>query len=184
MLARMAEYCAWRACAFGAADVDSGDLENATRTNFAREFDTELDDLEFPVVYPTVCDNRMAPHHWFVAKHGRVWKLDAAIHGDDHFLPGLCDIAWDLAGVIVEWSLDSSEREAFLQRYRRASADDASSRIESYEIAYAVFRLAWSKMAAASAGSEEKEQLMQDYRRYRGIVEIAVSPKSGAAARL
>lgn len=147
-----------------------------TRINFAREFEGEPGDLELPVEYPTVCDNRMRPHHWLLTD-GRVLKLDAAIHGDDHFFPGACDIAWDLAGVIVEWNLDSSARESFLKKYRRISYDDASSRIESYELAYAVFRMAWSSMAAASMGeSEEKQRLMWDCQRYRMVVQSLVSP--------
>ena len=174
LLARVAQYCAWRARALGVANLNSEDLEEMTRVNFAREFDAELDDFELSVLYPTVCDNRMAWHHWLIDGDGCALKLDAAIHCDDHFFPGPCDIAWDLAGVILEWNLDSSARETFLGQYRRISGDDASSRVESYEVAYAMFRLAWSKMAGASvADSDEGQRLVRDYWRYRRMVETA-----------
>jgi hypothetical protein len=172
LLTRMAEYCAWRGGVFAVSEADTGDLEEATRTNFAREFERELGDLELPAIYPTVCDNRMAPSHWLVAEDGRFLKLDAAIHGDDHFFPGPCDTAWDLAGAIVEWSLDAPARERFLERYRRLSGDDAGARVAAYEMAYSVFRMAWSKMAAASVGAgAERERLTGDYARYRQAVE-------------
>ena len=185
LLDRMAEYCAWRARAFRVANADSGELENMARVNFTREFEAETDDLELPVVYPTVCDNRMAPHHWVISNDGRGLKLDAAIHGDDHFFPGPCDIAWDLAGVIVEWSLNSPARESFLQRYRRVSGDDAISRVDSYELAYAVIRMAWSRMAAASVGeSEDRRRLMRDYRRFRKFTQHHGSRFGEGGARL
>ncbi len=171
LLAHMAKYCAWRGREFRAADVDCGELEIVTRSNLVREFGMAHDGLELAVERPTICDNRMASHYWLAAD-GQVLKLDAALHGDDHFFPGPCDIAWDLAGVIVEWQLSASARESFLLQYQSASGDNAMSRIGNYEWAYATFRLAWSSMAAASlTGSEEEARLMRDAQRYRECIE-------------
>ncbi len=176
LLSRMAEYCAWRAQAFGVSAVQPAELEAMTRGNFEREFGELPDNVQLRVERATICDNCMGPQYWVTTGDDPVSKLDAAIHGDNHFFPGPCDIAWDLAGVIVEWSVDASAREFFLQRYRRVSGDDASSRIGGYELGYATFRMAWSKMAAASvAGSEDEQRLMRDYRRYRGNVQNLVS---------
>jgi hypothetical protein len=181
-LSRMAEYCAWRARTFRTGDVNSHVLEAMTRNNFEREFGKFPEGPQLCVERATICDNRMAPHQWLATSDRRVVKLDAAIHGDDHFFPGPCDIAWDLAGVIVEWNLDPAAREFFLRQYRRESGDDASPRIKGYEIAYAMFRLAWSKMAAASvAASEEAGRLMRDYRQYRRVVQNLVSRGSRLA---
>jgi hypothetical protein len=120
---------------------------------------------------PTVCDARMMPQAWLQTEDGRWLKLDAALYGDDHFFPGPCDIAWDLAGIIVEWELNRSARELLLARYRQASGDDASNRMQAYDLAYATFRMAWSRMAAASVGdAEEEHRLMRDYRRYRDFL--------------
>jgi hypothetical protein len=171
LLAHMAEYCAWRANEFGVQDVGESDLEAMVRVNFEREFHVALDDLSLLVERPTVCDARMMPQAWLHAEDGRWLKLDAATYGDDHFFPGPCDIAWDLAGIVVEWELNSSAREFLLARYRQASGDDASSRMQAYVQAYATFRMAWSRMAAASVGdAEEERRLMCDYRRYRAFL--------------
>ncbi len=143
-------------------------LETMVRVNFEREFGVAPEDMALPVELPTVCDARMMPHEWLRSADSRWWKLDAAIHGDDHFFPGPCDIAWDLAGISVEWELSNSAREFLLAAYCQASGDDASSRILSYELAYATFRMAWSRMAAGSTGDrEEQARLLRDYEKYR-----------------
>ena len=99
-------------------------------------------------------------------------KTDAVSHGNDHFFPGPTDIAWDLAGVIVEWQLDSISRTAFLDRYRRQSADDPSGRLCAYELTYALARLGFSRVTAhAMARSPEEPRLLADCARYRQVVE-------------
>jgi thiamine kinase-like enzyme len=109
----------------------------------------------------------MHPHEW-IESDGRLIKLDANSHGDDHFFPGPCDIAWDVAGAIVEWDMDSEAREYFVNEYIRESGDRVQSRLNSYLLAYATFRMGWSKMAAhASAGEFDQQLLERDYLRYR-----------------
>ncbi len=168
-LTRMAEYCAWRAREFAVADVNSADLQNEKMVseNYEREFGAAPRDLELAVERRTICDARMMPHHWWLTEDGRWLKVDGAVHGDDHFFPGPCDIAWDLAGVVVEWDLQEAEREFFLSAYERFSGDLAALRVGAYELAYATFRMAWSKMASASVdAAEETNRLTDDYRRY------------------
>ena len=45
-------------------------------------------------------------------------KVDAAAHGDDHGFPGPVDVAWDLAGAVVEWELGGAAR--YLDPFRRS----------------------------------------------------------------
>jgi hypothetical protein len=176
LLEHMAEYCAWRVREFSVAEVDAGELENMTRVNLEREFGIIREGPQLPIARAAICDARMAAEHWLLADDGRILKLDAAVHGDDHFFPGPCDIAWDLAGVIVEWRLRKPERNHFLSQYRKASGDDASARIAGYELAYAMFRLAWSSMAAASvADADEKARLLRDCDRYRRAVRLCLT---------
>jgi len=103
-----------------------------------------------------------------VSNEGRLLKTDAGSHGDDHFFPGPTDIAWDLAGAIVEWRLNEQQSREFLDLYRCASGDDASARIEGFIKAYAVFRAAYCLMAAnAMRGSDEESRLRgaaEDYK--------------------
>ncbi len=167
LLGRIAEYCAWRARAFGRSAADPTDLEEATRVNYERAFGVSLE-ISLPIERPVVADGRMQPHEWFCTQEGRWLKLDGVTHGDDHFFPGPCDIAWDLAGVAIEWQLDALSREYFLSNYTRLSGDNVIPRIDNYEAAYAIFRLGWCSMAAASMhGSPDEERLLRDELRYR-----------------
>jgi len=182
LLTRMAEYCAWRSRDFSCLDADAADLAAATRINIEREFGRDLGELSLRVERPAICDARMQPHEWLAC--GERWlKLDAAAHGDDHFYPGPCDIAWDLAGVVVEWQLEPSAQEFLLAAYRRASGDDMTRRLAAYELAYATFRMAWSRMAAtAVADAEERHRLLRDYRRYRDQAKVFARRQSAIAA--
>jgi hypothetical protein len=168
LLTHMAEYCAWRAREFRVNDVGESALETMARVNFDREFGVEPEGLVLPVARPAICDGRMMPHEWLLTGDSKWLKLDAGIHGDDHFFPGPCDIAWDLAGIAVERNLSGDACAFLLAKYQLASGDDASGRMKAYEMAYATFRMAWSRMAAASVGiAEEEGRLMRDYRKYR-----------------
>ena len=102
----------------------------------------------------------MMPHEWLRDRDGRLWKTDAASHGDDHFYPGPTDIAWDLAGTIVEWRMREPAAEAFLGRYRWLSGDDARARVPFFVSAYSAFRLGFCRMAARAC-PDERERLTQ-----------------------
>jgi hypothetical protein len=169
VLRRIAEYCAWRARWVTAEVADAAELTSMLRFNFDQEFGSELpaELSQMPVMRPVIADGRMAPHKWI--ETGRdVLKIDSATHGDDHFLPGPTDIAWDLAGTIVEWKLREAATQFLLDCYRVASGDDPGERLPSYLLAYSVFRSSYCKMAsAAMRGSYEEPRLVRDYLRYR-----------------
>jgi thiamine kinase-like enzyme len=113
----------------------------------------------------------MQPHEWLLSKDGKLLKTDSGSHGDDHFFPGPTDIAWDLAGAIVEWQMSEGQATEFLNLYRRASGDDARARIDGFINAYAVFRLAYCLMAAnAMSGSDEQPRLQQAADTYRAVL--------------
>ena len=112
-----------------------------------------------------------------------MFKTDAADHSDDHFFPGPTDIAWDLAGAIVEWDLPRQAADYLLERYRRASGDDPESRMPGYLLAYTVFRMGYCKMAAAAVGiSEEEQRLLRDYLWYRNKAGVLLPQENLAAA--
>jgi hypothetical protein len=180
MIARIADYCALRTKQIAADNTQPSQLGEMLRWNWLTEFGRELPSHvgDLAVELPTVCDSRMAPHEWLQVEDGTVLKLDCGSHGDDHFFPGPCDIAWDLAGASVEWGMDSPAREALISRYEQQSNDRVRTRIAAYELAYAVFRMAWSKMAAeASAGQFDEQLLRRDYLRYREqALELSAEP--------
>lgn len=126
-----------------------------------------------------VVDGRMAPHEWLRRPDRTIAKSDGIAHGDDHFFPGPTDIAWDLAGTIVEWRLDASATDRFLQSYQRASGDDPRARLAAWTHAYAAFRLAFTTVGAnAARGTPEAPRLARDVAAYRKIV--APAPTSAA----
>jgi hypothetical protein len=180
LLKRIAAYCAFRAEQF-ACEVSAAQREDLTtmlRVNFEREFGAQVPEsfASLEVVRPTICDAKMAPHEWFRSEEGRLRKLDATSHGDDHFFPGPCDVAWDLAGALVEWEMEPPACDALLREYESLTGDDATTRLESYRLAYAVFRFAWSRMASAGMkGRPDEERLLRDYQRYRSCVERMVA---------
>jgi len=146
---QLARYCAFRAQHFG-CDVSSNlELEQMARTNLDRALGVSSS-LTLPIECPVVADARMMPHEWIRNVDGRLVKVDAASHGDDHFYPGPTDIAWDLAGVIVEWKLDDEITELLLSEYRRITGDNAGRRLPEYLIAYCAFRLSFTLSASQS----------------------------------
>ena len=186
ILARMAEYCAFRLRAFRAEAAESNALQQMAEHNL-HEFGLDLP-VELRLEHPVIADGRMQPHEWLVSSEGRLLKADSGSHGDDHFFPGPTDIAWDLAGAIVEWRMSAQHAKDFIQLYRRAGGDDPSARIDGFIKAYAVFRSAYCLMAAnAMRGSQEESRLRRAAGSYRMLITqpaahgLAVSPSLSAA---
>jgi hypothetical protein len=149
LVARLADYCAFRAAAFPAPDADAAEIEAMVATDAAALLGRELHP-PLPVERPVIADARMHPHEWIAPPFGLALKTDAATHGDDHLFPGPTDVCWDLAGTIVEHALEGAAQQAFLERYRRASGDDAGRRVDAWCQAYRVLSLARAEMAAGS----------------------------------
>jgi len=169
ILARLAEYCAFRLRAFSVELSDLNALVQMAEHNL-----NELK-LDLPVMlhleHPVIADGRMQPHEWLLTKEGRLLKTDSGSHGDDHFFPGATDIAWDLAGAMVEWRMTEEQGVAFLDLYRQASGDDASGRVDGFVTAYTAFRCAYSMMAAnAMHGTEEQPRLERAADGYRSVL--------------
>jgi hypothetical protein len=167
-LEHLTRYLTFRSRAFPAPACDAAALEGMARQNVAEALGLELDGaLSLDVVRPVYADARLLPHEWICAEGGRWIKVDAADHGDDHHFPGPCDVAWDLAGAIVELGLRGARADALLERYRRASGDDARARLPGYLVAYAAERVGRASLALAAAAPTERARLARDERRYR-----------------
>jgi hypothetical protein len=171
LLDRLAAYCAFRSLEFRVPPAAAQpDLAEMTQCNLREEFggELEVDDSVLRCEHPVLVDGRMRPHEWVRTPPGVWMKTDAAAHADDHFYPGPTDIAWDLAGAIVEWEMDRDAKAFFLARYRRLTGDDPGPRLPAFLRAYSAFRLGYSKMAAEGVGDEqERQRLLRDYERYR-----------------
>ncbi|HKC72442.1 MAG TPA: hypothetical protein VKB60_12500, partial [Terriglobales bacterium] len=182
LLDRLAEYCAFRASTFLESSANTEEICAMAAWNLHEEFGAPYQprSVNLEIVRPVVADGRMQPHEWLLTQHG-ILKADGASHGDDHFFPGPADIAWDLAGAIVEWDLGSEAADYFLRRYAKLTGDRPQRRLPAWLQAYTAFRLGYCRMAAESlAGSAEEERLLRDYRRYRARASAALSLPAAA----
>jgi hypothetical protein len=123
-----------------------------------------------------VPDGRLMPHEWLRDHRGAILKTDAVDHGDDHFFPGPTDVAWDLAGAIIEWGLEGATRARLLETYQRLTGDDPSARLPAFEIAYAAFRARTCVMAAHGSTDEEAARWQLARRGYTETLRQALLP--------
>jgi hypothetical protein len=116
-------------------------------------------------------DGRMLLHEWIRSGTGVV-KVDAIDHHRDHFMPGTADVAWDVAGFIVEARLDDQWRDWFVQRYASASGDDRiHERLPFYAATYLAFRAGYCAMAQQSLRcAAERARFALERTRYAGLL--------------
>ena len=192
ILERMADYCAMRSVEFRIDPAPQSQLAEMVRFNIGETFGAEWAERvpDLPVHRIVIADGRMLPHEWIGGASVR--KTDNASHGDDHFFPGPVDIAWDLAGAIVEWSMTADAAHYLLRRYHQRTGDDPRSRIDSYLLAYKVFRMAYCDMGAYSMrGSNEEPRLRRAAAHYHSLVDAQLEsptkfrrvPRISAAVR-
>lgn len=185
MLARMAAYCAFRVQHLPSPGANVELLEEMMRVNVAAELtvptlESPLPSL--PLERPVYPDCRMLPHEWRLTPDGLLLKTDAVGHAEGHQLPGPADIAWDLAGTIIEWELSPAASRFFLNAYERLSRDPASRRVTDYLLPYAAFRMAHCRMAAeALRGQSEAKHLYGQYACY--AMKVKALLKASAAWR-
>ena len=173
VLERIARYCAFRLSEFRTESNQCTSLQQMLESNLTREFHVEpSNDLpQLATELPVIVDGRMQPHEWIRLANRRMLKADGASHGDDHFFPGPIDITWDLAGAAVEWNLPPDAASFLLSRFYQLTGKDPRPLFSVFKLAYAVFRVAWCKMAATTVpGTEEEIRLKNAYARYSACV--------------
>ncbi len=106
-----------------------------------------------PDLRPVFLDGHMMPHEWLKTPGGWL-KADALEHHDDHFYPGPQDIAWDLAGLSIEFGLEPEAERYLVERFSRLSGDRAAARMPFYRAAYLAFRLGYAELAGEPARHE------------------------------
>jgi hypothetical protein len=128
-------------------------------------------------------DGRMLPYEW-IATDDRIIETDALDHHADDFWPGCRDIAWDVAGAIVEFDLDASSAEYLVNRYQRESGDATiRHRLPFFEVAYLAYRSAYARLAADTLGQESADggafkRLAARYRRSLAVRLASCRPAS------
>jgi hypothetical protein len=164
---RLARYCAFRAETFRSDPGSQSSLEEMTVLNLERALGARIPGLQLHVERPVIADGRMMPYEWVRARDGKWLKVDASSHGDDHFYPGPCDIAWDVAGTIVEWNLGNNMADLLVSEYSRISRDQVAKRLPAYVISYCAFRLGFTVSASHSAQHDEQPRFAREADFYR-----------------
>lgn len=129
---------------------------------------------------PAAIDGRMLPFEW-ISVNGVYMKTDSLQHHLSHFIPGSADIAWDLAGAIIEFRLGSNQYGIQLtSTYAEFSGDrNITNRLPFYLAAYAAFRLGYTEFAAQRCGIiQEMSKLRYQSNYYKSILrEILSRPR-------
>jgi hypothetical protein len=176
LLDRIADYLGFRARACPARAEASGaspaelwqmalkNLREALLPEAARELSALEPALSAlaAAARPVEIDGKLQPHEWLKLPDGRVLKTDALDHHQGHDLIGCQDIAWDVAGVVVEWSLSALEAERFRRAVStRAGREVTSLQLRFYTACYGAFALGAVTLAAlwAAEASEEGARL-------------------------
>lgn len=123
----------------------------------------------------TAIDGRMTPHEWLRAGD-RFIKTDGVDHHDDHFFPGPQDIAWDIAGTCVEFSLSAEQQDYLINQYRALSGDfSLARRLPFFLIAYPAYRLGYATLAATVLnGSADAVRFKMQVDRYASLLRLEI----------
>ena len=174
LIGHLARYCAFRAAEFRVSDAPASQLPAMVGFNLSQEFGLDLPSAMENLITaePVLTDGRMHPHEWIGGPNEDLIKTDACTHGDDHFFPGPCDIAWDLAGAIVEWNMDDDAADVFLSEFRKISGLNRAGVIRDFILAYTIFQVAYWGMAISTVtGSDEESRVLSTYQHYRRLAE-------------
>lgn len=175
IMERMARYLAFIKSNSRYDCTSSSELERMTRHNVRQLLNIDLSDFELPLEHPVVCDARMMPYEWVRTENDQIIKTDAINHGDNHFFPGPCDIAWDVAGAIIEWRMSTQTGTKFMESYERETGDNIGKRLNSYVVAYSSFHAAYARMACNSINDPvEKARFGREFERYLSVLERAI----------
>jgi hypothetical protein len=162
---RLADYLAFRARAFPAerAGASLAELAEMASANLA-EADPTLDLSEWrawataqasalqALCRPIYLDARL--HRWeWLDRAGTALKTDALDHAEAHDLVGCQDIAWDVAGAVIEHDLDARDQALLAERVlgQRPGAGDLL-RLMTY--CYLGFQTGWWSFSTSAAGRE------------------------------
>src|SRR5262249_52710968 len=122
---------------------------------------------------------------WISTPRG-LFKVDALDHHDDDFWPGCRDIAWDVAGTVVEFGVEGPAREFFITAYERAAKDRTiRRRLPLYEAAYLAYRVGYANLSAASLqDTNEGATFSRLEDRYRHLLAVRLECDHRTSPRL
>jgi hypothetical protein len=125
--------------------------------------------------HPIEVDARMHAWEWLALPGGRLVKTDAVDHHAGHDLIGCQDVAWDVAGAIVELALTPAEA-------RRLAARVGTGRelLAFLHAAYLAFQLGRHALAIGMAAPADAARLRSEAERYTGLLRAALTAPGAA----
>jgi len=113
-------------------------------------------------------DGHVMSHEWIKTENG-FKKVDSLEHWSDQFFIGCQNIAWDIAGFIIEFELEEKMKRKLVDHYIRLTNDvDIESRLPFYLTAYCAFRIGYITLANLSVpDTKEKERFAVLKRKFR-----------------
>ena len=92
-------------------------------------------------------DNKLDRDEWLRLPDGRLLKTDAVDHHCGHDLIGCQDMAWDVAGAIVEFALDDELARRLVEASERAAGRPLhGGLLDLYRVSYCCFRLGQARL--------------------------------------
>jgi hypothetical protein len=160
----IARYIGARACLFPADEASGAGIEELLtmcRRNLSLalgEGASQLvDQWDAGALSPRVArvrtDNKLDRHEWLRLSDGRLLKSDALDHHQGHDLIGCQDVAWDVAGAMIEFDLEAAEIDRLI-----AGTGRPVDRVllDFYRLAYVAFRLGQAELAGTDASAAER----------------------------
>jgi hypothetical protein len=185
---RAAAYIGWRGRKTGTGEAIEGDelfvmVERNVELALGGDAKPRLDPWRRRLAgAPRVeVDGRMSPFEWLRAGE-TVFKTDGVDHGDDHFLPGATDLAWDVAGFAAEWGLGEEACGEFAAEAARQAGDRRlPERLPFYQTAYLAMRTGWTEVAASTTPvGPDRRGLERMQARYRSGLQRALQRLAAA----
>ncbi|GHD16497.1 hypothetical protein GCM10016234_24700 [Tianweitania populi] len=120
------------------------------------------------LVHPVDADNRLHQWEWRVTADGQLIKTDALDHSSAHDLVGCQDIAWDLAGAIVEHHLTVEESSFLASQVGSLSKREIECDLVDLLVpCYLGFQTGLWSMALDAASDDRKPALRHLLERYK-----------------
>jgi hypothetical protein len=125
---------------------------------------------------PVAVDGHMMPHEWIKTESGYI-KTDSIEHHSDQFFHGCQDIAWDIAGSIIEFGLNGSRKKGFVDLCKeKIDNRDLEKRIDFYIIAYLAYRLGFVTLAAVTlSGTNDGKRFLELKDLYASLLKKEIS---------
>lgn len=125
-----------------------------------------------PAVHRVRTDNKLDRDEWLRLPGGRLLKTDALDHHQAHDLIGCQDMAWDVAGAIVEFDLADDDIGQLVGATEAAADRRVNNDLLSfYRTAYCCFRLGAARLVAELCSDPgERERMSRRAMRYEAAV--------------